>query len=205
MLFALGALLVVFRLVSELVGTTSFMEDLRKFLAWIKPVTDFFTRQPEWAFYPICIAMILLGVAAAAANWAPLVMAMVASRGEVSETNTPQPEDAARAAFPSKWSPDMTMDDLVRHLANKTTMSPRYGMNENGISAEIHTALYSGKIIAWGKLHPSSEEFEISTRHWNHAELSRLDGSALLKLLRMPIYELRFARGQVEATWPPRG
>jgi hypothetical protein len=115
----------------------------------------------------------------------------------------PRPEDAARAPNPSLWEPDMTMQELAQYLKTRSPYAPRYGYDDAAIADEIHTALYQGQITAWARLHPASEEFQIDPLEWSQADLDRIDGHALLKRIRMPVRDLRFARGEVEAAWPP--
>lgn len=122
---------------------------------------------------------------------------------EMPERKAPSLEDKIRPGHPSRWSPDMTIKEAASHILGKTYWRPQYGnVSELALASEIHTALYQGKLSGWAKLHPDGEEVQVSTWHWNHCDLTRLDGYAFLRLVKTPIYDIRLARGEVETCWP---
>lgn len=191
------------KLLSEVVSGVNFIDDLNDALRTLKPVTDFFVRQPEWAFYPLWIATLVVGLIVAVARWRPLVLAMTTRR--TSDLGPEEKlEDKVRASVRSMWAPDMTMAEAADYVRSRDPYKSGYRRGETGVIHDIHIALYSGKITAWAKLYPHSEEFQVDTLEWNHADLDREDGHALLRRVKMPICGIRFARGQIEAAWPPK-
>jgi len=120
---------------------------------------------------------------------------------EVIQKAAPTPEERLRASAVSHWTPDTTMAELVIYLGNNgMTGPPRTRI------AVIHQALWQGRLTAWARIRPDpeAEEIQTGTSHWNQADLDRDDGYVFFRELKMAAFGLRFSRGEIEATWPPR-
>lgn len=202
------------RLLTDLVGRSTFVEDLVLLLEKLKPVTDFFARQPEWIFYPVCFLLILTGFAAAAANWAP-VIAMLKARVQPSAT----PEVAVVPRRPPPL-PEMSFGDMVRYIACDSEWGVEAGEAENWgelLDQEVIDQLARGALYAHGRFVGSHGRREgtpkleqIDAEYWSHVELN------INKYFLEPTdtnsvegesygyYDLRVYRRDVEIVWPPK-
>ncbi|WP_433947540.1 hypothetical protein [Brevundimonas diminuta] len=104
----------------------------------------------------------------------------------------------------SLFKPDITVEEAAVYLlSNRSTWSDPYGRKVRELVVKsIHSALTSGQITGWAKLHPDAEEFQVAKDKWFRATLDRVDGYAMLK--GTAIHGLRLSRAEVEAAWPPR-
>lgn len=145
---------------------------------------------------PVTIGLVVLLLRSHVRGTAP------AGQVEVAPPRPRTPQEKVAAANASLWSPDIAIDAVADHI-RRSGWRPRYGpVSSHALAEEIHRALYTGSITAWGRIHPDAEEFQIATGPWNFSDLETLNGYAFLRQAKVAIFGLRFSQGEVEAVWP---
>ena len=195
------------RLVSDWVGRSTFFDDLTYALQKLKPVTDFFSRQPEWVFYPLLAALILTGIAASATRWAPVVRALKAQ------------------ALPPLAVPRNTVNlprtafgDMVRYIATDSV----WGVSVSGqqkwiqlLDSEIVDQLAHGALYAYGRFEGRYNSSgtpkldRIAADFWSSVllDISKYfqdpsDHNRVKRVDNRGYHDLRVHMSDVERVWP---
>jgi hypothetical protein len=205
---AVGVLLLVAGLISDLVGRTTFIDDLVLFLQRIKPVTDFLSRQPEWVFYPICLLLILCGVASAATRWRPVLEALR------------KPEPVTQQAPAKKPAPaaDMGFGDMLRYIAQESAWAASLGRSNEWptlLEREVIDRMHDGAVRSKGRFRASYDSSThvpaaswIESSFWNKVALkiglyfmdpvdkNTVEGEDY------GYFDIKVVRADVERAWP---
>lgn len=197
--FVVGLLLVA-RWVSDMVGRSTFMDDLTLLLQRAKPVTDFFARQPEWLFYPPLVALILTGLAVSYSRViAELVVARKPSPPPSSGSGSAESQRRAFVNIHTSLSPNMTL----RAVATYITTGTGWSGDDAELVHDIRDKLALGKLPAWAAAGPDKAINEVAAWVWREADLD-IAGSAATIQGGQTLHRIKLDKEMVMLTWAPR-
>lgn len=114
------------------------------------------------------------------------------------------PSFAAGAKERNKWTPDTPFRDALAYFGVNAAKPGRTMTVDDGKRALI-IELWTGKVAAWGKAHPTDEELvQIKKDYWDHAAVTLQTNYAFSASEGVGIYDVHLSKAQMELAWPPK-
>lgn len=135
-------------------------------------------------------------------------VALIVPRGPYSPLRRPNPL-AEVGSYLSGWKPDICLEDAFMYLGTESTWVTRfvtgYTVSVQQVKRELLDKLRSGQVVAWGRNHPGAKEVQISRDFWKYVnvDLRTEENYAFQPAGGIAAYNIRMARDEVTAAWPP--
>lgn len=103
----------------------------------------------------------------------------------------------------SRWSPEYSFSEGLAYYGADAKQAGYYDKPED-VVRRLLSALRESKITAWGRAHPSEEEFQISPSFWYDNDVTLETNYVFSGNLNCGAYGVRLSKAEMETVWPPK-
>jgi hypothetical protein len=137
-----------------------------------------------------------------------IVALMVGGRSAAEPPTSVGPAKKALPDFASSrainWKPDISLTEAAMYLGTSSKWAMFRSLNMGSVKSELQGALISGKLSAWGKVHPGdADEYIIRRDAWEYAELNVDTSYVFLTGFGCAVHEVRLSKDELESAFPP--
>lgn len=159
---------------------------------------------PWWAWLLLAQLGVLYGLFEYVRRGAAALVTPVVDLADLQQAYENTPAFTAPAKERSKWTPDTHFRDALAYFGVNAAKPGRTMTVEDATRALI-VELWTGKVTAWGKAHPTDEALiQVKKSYWDHATVQLKTNYAFSSTEGVGVYNVQLSSAQMEVAWPPK-